>query len=122
MRHRMLPMLALHLRARCGLPADHPAEFGGFTLPTAFWVRRAMHDLAIHRADAAFALDTDYTIDPQLAVDAIDELLENVASPRPDHGPTLDGCMAQRRTCTCTPPTPILTWRPNGSSSRVPTA
>ena len=70
--------------------ADHPAEFGGFTLPTAFWVRRAMHDLAIHRADAAFALDTDYTIDPQLAVDAIDELLENVASPRPDHGPALD--------------------------------
>ena len=49
-----------------------------------------MHDLAIHRADAAFALDTDYTIDPQLAVDAIDELLENVASPRPDHGPALD--------------------------------
>lgn len=69
---------------------DHPAEFRGFTLPTAFWVRRAMHDLVIHRVDAASALDTDYTIDPQLAVDAVDELFENVASPRPDHAPALD--------------------------------
>jgi uncharacterized protein (TIGR03083 family) len=44
--------------------------------PTAFWARRAAHDLVIHRADAAGAVGADFTVAPDMAADAIDELLE----------------------------------------------
>jgi uncharacterized protein (TIGR03083 family) len=44
--------------------------------PRAFWARRQAHETAIHRADAAFARGTrPDDIDPDLAVDGIDELL-----------------------------------------------
>jgi uncharacterized protein (TIGR03083 family) len=63
---------------------NQPAEFSGITLPTAFWARRATHDLVIHRADVAYATGVGYAVDLQLAVDTIDELLENVSPARPD--------------------------------------
>ncbi len=73
------------------------AEFGSFTMPTAFWVRRATHDLVIHRADAAAATEADYRVDPELAVDAVDELLENVAPARPEHEPVIDQLQGPER-------------------------
>jgi uncharacterized protein (TIGR03083 family) len=49
--------------------------------PTAFWARRAANDLVVHRADAAVTLQTGYTVAPELAADAIDELLELISDP-----------------------------------------
>src|SRR5215211_7350332 len=48
---------------------------------TAFWARRAAHDLVIHRADAAGTVGADYTVAPEVAADAIDELLELISDP-----------------------------------------
>src|SRR6266536_351413 len=49
---------------------------------TAFWARRAAHDLVIHRADAAVTVRADYTVAPEVAADAIDELLELISDPQ----------------------------------------
>lgn len=43
-----------------------------------FWPRRMIHETAIHRADAALAVGAAPTIDPEVAVDGIDELLGNL--------------------------------------------
>src|SRR4029453_1222847 len=50
--------------------------------PTAFWARRGANDLGGHRARAAGAVGADYTVAPELAADAIDELLELFSDPR----------------------------------------
>jgi uncharacterized protein (TIGR03083 family) len=50
--------------------------------PTGFWARRAALDLVIHRADAAGTVHADYTVAPELAADAVDELLELISDPR----------------------------------------
>jgi uncharacterized protein (TIGR03083 family) len=55
---------------------DDRAQVGGFTQSTLGWARRATHDMVIHRADAAAAVGADYTVDPEIAADAIDELLD----------------------------------------------
>lgn len=49
---------------------------------TAFWARRGANDLVVHRADAAGTVHADYTVAPELAADAIDELLEMVGDPQ----------------------------------------
>ncbi|KWW97935.1 hypothetical protein TH66_21440 [Carbonactinospora thermoautotrophica] len=61
---------------------DAEARVWGFQKSTAFWARRATHDLVIHRADAAGTVGADYTVAPQLAADGIDELLELVSDPQ----------------------------------------
>jgi uncharacterized protein (TIGR03083 family) len=43
---------------------------------TKFYARRFTHETAIHRADATLALGTQYALDQQLAIDAIDEWME----------------------------------------------
>jgi uncharacterized protein (TIGR03083 family) len=53
-----------------------------FQRSTAFWARRAANDLVIHRADAAGTVHADYTVAPDLAADAIDELLELISDPQ----------------------------------------
>ena len=58
------------------------ARVGAFERSTAFWARRAAHDLVIHRADAAGTVHADYAVAPELAADAIDELLELVGDPQ----------------------------------------
>jgi uncharacterized protein (TIGR03083 family) len=58
------------------------AQFGPFQRSTAFWARRAAHDLVVHRADAAGTVGADYTVAPEVAVDAIDELLELISDPQ----------------------------------------
>ena len=57
------------------------AQVWAFQLPTAFWARRAANDLVVHRADAAGAVGADYQVAPELAADAIDELLELMSNP-----------------------------------------
>jgi uncharacterized protein (TIGR03083 family) len=41
-----------------------------------FFARRFAHETAIHRADAVLALDGEFMIDPEIAIDGIDEWLE----------------------------------------------
>jgi uncharacterized protein (TIGR03083 family) len=47
--------------------------------PANWWVRRRLHETAVHRADAALALGTEFTLRPDVAADAITEWLERVA-------------------------------------------
>ncbi|MFP3905928.1 MAG: maleylpyruvate isomerase family mycothiol-dependent enzyme [Acidimicrobiales bacterium] len=60
---------------------DHltPTWFG--PRPARFWARRAAHETAIHRWDAQAAVDSPSDLDPDQAIDALDELLE-VLAPR----------------------------------------
>lgn len=41
-----------------------------------FWLRRMTHELVVHRADAAAALGVPFTVEPDLAADAITEFVE----------------------------------------------
>lgn len=57
--------------------------------PAAFWLRRMLHDTALHHVDAALAAGTMFEIDPNLAADAITEGLQLLSLPematlRPD--------------------------------------
>jgi len=46
--------------------------------PANWWVRRRLHEVAVHRADAAIALGTDFALEADIAADAITEWLERV--------------------------------------------
>ncbi|MFF3332465.1 maleylpyruvate isomerase family mycothiol-dependent enzyme [Streptomyces sp. NPDC002888] len=41
--------------------------------PLAFWARRMLHETAVHRADAAWAVGVRYDVDAEVARDALDE-------------------------------------------------
>jgi uncharacterized protein (TIGR03083 family) len=47
--------------------------------PANWWVRRRLHETAVHRADAELALGHDFKLEPEIAADAISEWLERVA-------------------------------------------
>lgn len=47
--------------------------------PANWWVRRRLHEVAVHRADAAIALGSDFALEPGVAADGITEWLERVA-------------------------------------------
>ncbi len=47
--------------------------------PAQWWVRRRLHEATVHRADAAIALGTEFTLAPDVAADGIGEWLERVA-------------------------------------------
>ncbi|OBF14836.1 hypothetical protein A5725_05775 [Mycobacterium kubicae] len=49
------------------------------TRPANWWIRRRLHETAVHRADAALALGSDFALDADVAADAITEWLERVA-------------------------------------------
>jgi len=44
-----------------------------------WWIRRRLHETAVHRADAAIATGTDFALDANVAADGITEWLERVA-------------------------------------------
>jgi uncharacterized protein (TIGR03083 family) len=44
--------------------------------PAGWWIRRLLHEVGVHRADAAIAVGADYDPSPDLAADAISEWLE----------------------------------------------
>jgi uncharacterized protein (TIGR03083 family) len=58
--------------------ADHAMWAWGADQHARFWSRRMVHETVVHTADAQLALGFEPSADPGLAVDAIDELLENL--------------------------------------------
>jgi uncharacterized protein (TIGR03083 family) len=48
------------------------------TRPAGWWVRRRLHEVVVHRADAALALAAEFSLDAEVAADAITEWLERV--------------------------------------------
>ena len=44
--------------------------------PAKWWIRRRLHEVLVHRADAAIALGVEFDVEPVLAADAISEWLE----------------------------------------------
>lgn len=57
--------------------------------PANWWIRRRLHEVAVHRADAAIALGSDFTLAPDIAADGITEWLERVAIQAGDQGAAL---------------------------------
>jgi uncharacterized protein (TIGR03083 family) len=55
---------------------DAEAQLWTVRWPTAAWARRAAQDIVVHRADAAGAVGAAYTVEGDLAVDAVDEFLD----------------------------------------------
>jgi uncharacterized protein (TIGR03083 family) len=49
------------------------------TRPANWWLRRRLHEVAVHRADAAIAVGEEFTLGADVAADAISEWLERVA-------------------------------------------
>lgn len=49
------------------------------TRPANWWIRRRLHETAVHRADVAIAIGSDFTLDAHIAADGINEWLERVA-------------------------------------------
>jgi uncharacterized protein (TIGR03083 family) len=47
--------------------------------PADWWIRRRLHETAVHRADAAIALGREFSLEPDVAADGITEWLERVA-------------------------------------------
>ncbi len=47
-----------------------------------FWARRMAHETAVHRADAELALGREFALEPDLAADAISELLSLLSLPQ----------------------------------------
>jgi uncharacterized protein (TIGR03083 family) len=46
--------------------------------PASWWIRRRLHETAVHRADAAVALGRGFTLEAPVAADAITEFLERI--------------------------------------------
>jgi uncharacterized protein (TIGR03083 family) len=60
--------------------------------PAGWWIRRRLHEVTVHHADAALALGVDFALDPEVAADAISEWIELIANEKPgalDRGRTL---------------------------------
>jgi uncharacterized protein (TIGR03083 family) len=57
------------------------AQIWTFRWPAVLWARRAANDLAVHRADAAGTVGADYQVAPDLAADAVEELLVLMSNP-----------------------------------------
>ena len=55
-----------------------------------WWIRRRLHEVAVHRADAAIALGCEITLDADVAADGITEWLERVAIQAEKAAPPLD--------------------------------
>lgn len=58
--------------------------------PVGFWIRRRLHEVGVHRADAALALGVDYRLSPELAADAVSEWIELMALQSQRLGPAVD--------------------------------
>lgn len=43
--------------------------------PAGWWIRRRLHEVVVHRADAALALGRDFDVTPELAADGVSEWL-----------------------------------------------
>ncbi|MCX6484852.1 MAG: maleylpyruvate isomerase N-terminal domain-containing protein, partial [Mycobacterium sp.] len=59
--------------------------------PAAWWIRRRLHETAVHRADAALALGAEFRIDAAVAADGITEYLERVMIRSAEDDPSRGG-------------------------------
>lgn len=57
---------------------DTPMWAWGWPKEGRFWPRRMVHELGVHRADAELALGIEVAMDPAVAADGVDELLDNL--------------------------------------------
>jgi uncharacterized protein (TIGR03083 family) len=57
---------------------DTPLWTWGADRHARFWPRRVLHEAVVHRADAELALGHERHVDPDTAVDGIDEFLTNL--------------------------------------------
>ena len=57
---------------------DAPMWAWGADKHARFWPRRMLHETTVHRADAELALGRDPAIGPDIAIDGVDELLDNL--------------------------------------------
>jgi uncharacterized protein (TIGR03083 family) len=58
--------------------------------PCGWWIRRRLHEVTVHSADAALALGLDYALPPELAADAISEWIELMAVQAKPQSPALE--------------------------------
>lgn len=56
-------------------PGDGAWNFTAAAKTKAFWFRRQVHETAVHLLDAHRAAGSEYTLDPSLAADGVDEVL-----------------------------------------------
>jgi uncharacterized protein (TIGR03083 family) len=56
--------------------SDAQVWTGAGPRPAGWWIRRLLHEVNVHLADAALALGADYNPSPDLAADAISEWIE----------------------------------------------
>ncbi len=59
-------------------PDESAWNFTAFAKTKAFWFRRQVHETAVHLLDAHRAAGTEYTLDPPLAADGVDEVLSGM--------------------------------------------
>ena len=57
--------------------------------PAGWWVRRRVHEVTVHRADADLALGRDFVISPELAADAVTEWIDLATTGADRHAPPL---------------------------------
>lgn len=84
---------ALTSALRCVSPEEQVPNFTRMDETAAFWSRRQMHETIVHAVDAAQALglgEADWTVEPSIAADGVDEVLQvffprmTVRGKRPD--------------------------------------
>jgi uncharacterized protein (TIGR03083 family) len=61
---------------------DEPMWAWGADQHVRFWARRQLHETLVHRIDLELAMGAGSSVDPTIALDAVDEFLENVKSDR----------------------------------------
>ncbi|GIG63036.1 hypothetical protein Lfu02_74080 [Longispora fulva] len=52
--------------------------WGGGTRDASWWARRQLHETTVHRADAESALDSAWLVEDAVAVDGVEEFLDNL--------------------------------------------
>lgn len=78
------------LNALATVDPDQPTPTWFGARPARFWARRAAHETAVHRWDAQASVTTPDPLDPDQAVDLLDELFE-VVTPRKFRADRWDG-------------------------------
>jgi uncharacterized protein (TIGR03083 family) len=58
--------------------------------PAGWWIRRRLHEVSVHLADAALALGADFDPAPELAADAISEWVELMVVQADRHSPPVE--------------------------------
>ena len=58
--------------------------------PAGWWIRRRVHEVAVHRADAALALGVEYDPAPELAADGLSEWVELMTVQATREAPPVD--------------------------------